>query len=125
MGTVAWEQRQWEQAEQYYQQALQIKIENNDRYEQAGTYHQLGNVAQEQRKWEQAREYFMQALQIFGEYNDTYRGSDVLTSLAHLWKDSGDKSLSTAIASIIGMTPAEVETGLRNMLEDEPGTASI
>ena len=32
LGRVAQEQRQWQQAEQYYQQALQIKIEFNDRY---------------------------------------------------------------------------------------------
>ena len=65
LGSVAEEQRQWEQAEQYYQQALQIKIEYNDRYEQASTYHQLGMVAQEQRQWQQAEQYYQQALQIF------------------------------------------------------------
>ena len=41
MGRVAEEQRQWAQAEQYYQQALAIKIEYNDRYSQASTYHQF------------------------------------------------------------------------------------
>ena len=30
LGYVAQEQRQWEEAEQYYQQALQIYIKNND-----------------------------------------------------------------------------------------------
>ena len=35
LGRVAEEQRQWEQAEAYYQQALQIKIEYQDRYAQA------------------------------------------------------------------------------------------
>jgi len=39
---VAQEQRQWAQAEEYYRQALAIYVEFNDRYEQAGTYHQLG-----------------------------------------------------------------------------------
>ena len=72
LGIVAQEQRQWEQAEQYYQQALQIYIEYNDRYAQARTYHQLGIVAQEQRQWEQAEQYYQQALQIFIEYNDRY-----------------------------------------------------
>lgn len=38
-------QRQWPQAEDYYQKALALKIEVNARYEQAGTYHQLGRVA--------------------------------------------------------------------------------
>jgi len=51
---VAQEQRQWAQAEEYYRQALAIKIEFNARYEQAATYHQLGSVAQEQRQRAQA-----------------------------------------------------------------------
>jgi tetratricopeptide (TPR) repeat protein len=72
LGMVAQEQRQWAQAEQYYQQALQLKIEYNDRYRQASTYHQLGRVAQEQRQWEQAEQYYQQALQLKIEYNDRY-----------------------------------------------------
>src|SRR5262249_8780922 len=62
LGRMAQEQRQWEQAEQYYQQALAIKIEFNDRYEQANTYHQLGRMAQEQRQWGQAEQYYQQSL---------------------------------------------------------------
>ncbi len=72
LGMVAQKQRQWQQAEQYYQQALQLKIEYNDRYHQASTYHQLGMVAEEQRQWEQAEQYYQQALQLFIEYNDRY-----------------------------------------------------
>jgi len=72
LGRVAQEQRQWEQAGQYYQHALQIKIEFNDRYAQASTYHQLGRVAQEQRQWAQAEQYYQHALQIFKESNDRY-----------------------------------------------------
>ena len=72
LGRVAQEQRQFAQAEQYYQQALQIFIEYNDRYEQASTCHQLGRVAQEQRQWPQAEQYYQQALQIKIEYNNRY-----------------------------------------------------
>ncbi len=72
LGMVAQEQRKWKEAEQYYQQALQLKIEYNDRYAQASTYHQLGIVAQEQRQWAQAEQYYQQALQIYIEYNDRY-----------------------------------------------------
>src|SRR5262249_24614737 len=64
LGYVAQEQRQWAQAEAYYQQALQIYVEYNDRYSQADTYHQLGRVAEEQRQWAQAEAYYRQALQI-------------------------------------------------------------
>ena len=72
VGMVAQEQRKWEEAESYYQQALQIYVEYQDRYEQASTYHQVGMVAQEQRKWEEAESYYQQALQIYVEYQDRY-----------------------------------------------------
>ncbi|MBN1401465.1 MAG: CHAT domain-containing protein, partial [Anaerolineae bacterium] len=64
LGIVAQEQRQWAQAEQSYQQALDIKIAFNDRYSQASTYHQLGIVAQAQRQWAQAEQSYQQALDI-------------------------------------------------------------
>jgi tetratricopeptide (TPR) repeat protein len=72
LGMVAREQRQWEQAEQYYQQALDIKIEFKDRYSQVSTYQQLGMAAQEQRQWEQAEQYYQQALEIKIEFNDRH-----------------------------------------------------
>jgi tetratricopeptide (TPR) repeat protein len=58
LGRMAQEQRQWGQAEQYYQQALAIYVEFNDRYHQASTYHNLGVVAQEQRQWGQAEQCY-------------------------------------------------------------------
>jgi tetratricopeptide (TPR) repeat protein len=72
LGNVAYEQRQWETAVHHYNQALQIKIEFNDRYSQAATHHQLGNVAYEQRQWETAVHHYNQALQIKIEFNDRY-----------------------------------------------------
>ncbi|MEM7537288.1 MAG: CHAT domain-containing protein, partial [Chloroflexota bacterium] len=49
LGVVAEAQRVWAQAEQHFQQTLQIYIEFDDRYSQASTYHQLGIVAEAQR----------------------------------------------------------------------------
>ncbi len=72
LGLVAQEQRQWAQAELYYQQSLDINIEFNDRSGQANTYHNLGMVAQEQRKWEQADHYYQQSLDIKIEFNNRY-----------------------------------------------------
>jgi tetratricopeptide (TPR) repeat protein len=84
LGRVAQEQRQWQQAGQYYQQALQIYIEYDDRYEQADTYHQLGRVAQEQRQWQQAEQYYQQALQIKIEYNDRYAQAGTYHQLGYV-----------------------------------------
>ena len=84
LGMVAREQRQWQQAEAYYQQALQIKIELNDRYSQASTYHELGIVAREQRQWQQAEAYYQQALQIKIDFNDRYSQASIYHDLGAL-----------------------------------------
>jgi tetratricopeptide (TPR) repeat protein len=119
LGMVAQEQRQWQQAEQYYQQALQIFIEYNLRYEQATTYHSLGIVAEKQRQWQQAREYFLQAFEIYQAYNDNHYGRMALRSLARLWRASGDASLPAAVATIQGASVEETEKLLHEMLEEE------
>ncbi|MGD2182422.1 CHAT domain-containing protein [Lusitaniella coriacea LEGE 07167] len=72
LGRVAQELREWEDARGYYQQALSLFIEYNDRHSQASTYHQLGIVAEELREWEDARGYYQQALSLFIEYNDRH-----------------------------------------------------
>ncbi len=72
LGMVAQELRQYPQAADYYQQALEIKIEYGNLYSQARTYHQLGRVAEELRQYQQAKDYYQQALEIFIEYGDRY-----------------------------------------------------
>nr|MDJ0601267.1 tetratricopeptide repeat protein [Crocosphaera sp.] len=72
LGRVAQELREWDEARNYYQQALSIKIEYGDRYSQASTYHHLGMVAEELREWDEARNYYQQALSIKIEYGDRY-----------------------------------------------------
>jgi tetratricopeptide (TPR) repeat protein len=115
---VAQEQRQWQQAEDYYKKALDIYIEFNDRYSQASTYHQLGMVAQEQRQWQQARDYLLKDFQISVEYEDTHGTGITLRSLARLWRESGDASLPAAIAEVLNSTAAEAEDLLRELLGD-------
>ncbi|HOO54073.1 MAG TPA: tetratricopeptide repeat protein [Methanothrix sp.] len=72
LGIVAQEQREWVQADDYCQKALEIEIELKDRYSQANTYNQLGRLAQKQRELEQAEEYYKQALEIYIELKDRY-----------------------------------------------------
>lgn len=117
LGRVAEEQRQWEQAENYYKQALQIKIDFNDRFSQASTYRQLGIVAQQQRQWEQARQYLLETLKISAEFSDQHVLSITLRTLARLWEDSGDKNLPAATAPILSSTPEEVTELLRGLLD--------
>lgn len=102
------EQCQWAQAEQAYQQAIALKIEFNDRYNQASTYGQLGLLAEAQAQWPQAQQYLLQALQIFVEFQDEYSVGMTIRNLARLYYASGDADLPAAAAKILGASPAEV-----------------
>ena len=66
---------------------MQLFIEYNDPYSQAGTYHQSGIVAQEQRQWQQAEQYYQQALQLFIEYNDPYSQASTYGQLGIMAKE--------------------------------------
>ncbi len=81
LGIVAQAQREYSQARDYYQQALDIKIEYGDKYSQASTLHQLGIVAEETREYSQARDYYQQALDIYIEYGDRYYQARTLHQL--------------------------------------------
>jgi len=96
MGMVAEEQHEFEQAEEYYTQALKINIEINDKKELAGDYHQLGNVAYKQRHFDKAEEYYHQALQILIEINDRLSQATTYLQLGnvaygqHQFKQAGE-----------------------------------
>ncbi|MGZ6304433.1 MAG: tetratricopeptide repeat protein, partial [Ktedonobacteraceae bacterium] len=84
LGMVAQGQRHWEQAEQYYQQALEIYIVYKDFYAQADAYHNLGIIAREQRKWNKAEQYYQKALEIYIMYNDLSRQAGTYLQLGML-----------------------------------------
>ena len=102
-------QQRWEQAEDYYQKALAIYIDFNDRYWQAGTYHQLGSVAQEQQRWAQALDYYLKALPVVIEFNDEFHLDMVLRSLARLWQASQDPNLPAAVGAVLKLPVEQVE----------------
>ncbi len=87
LGIVAEEQRRWAQAEDYYQKALALKIEFNDRYNQALTYHNLGIVAWEQRRWGQAEDYYQKALALQIEFNDRYSQASTYNQLGRVARE--------------------------------------
>ena len=72
LGSVAQKLREYDQARDYYQQALEIKIEFGDRYSSAETYGQLGLFAQAQENYAEARANLQTALEIYVEYQDEY-----------------------------------------------------
>jgi len=119
LGSVAQERQQWEQAEQYYQQALQLYVEYNDRYSQASTYHNLGILEREREQWTQAREYLLRALEIYVNYQDHENIARTLRQLALLWQSSHDAELPAAIATILGASREEIEVLLREAAGNE------
>lgn len=70
LGSVALQLREYDQARDYYQQALEIKIEFGDRYLSARTYRQLGLLAQAEENYAEAKTNLQTALEIFVEYQD-------------------------------------------------------
>jgi hypothetical protein len=117
LGWVAQEQHQWAQAEQYYQQVLQICIEFNDRYGQASTYHNLGILEREREQWAPAREYLLRALEISVAYQDDEGVDPALYNLALLWQSSHDAELPAVIAPMLGASREEIEARLRKYVE--------
>ena len=70
LGRVAQKLREYEQARAYYQQALDIAIETNNRNGQAMTYHQLGRIAEALKDIASAKTFYLKSLQITIEVND-------------------------------------------------------
>ncbi|ELS04632.1 hypothetical protein Xen7305DRAFT_00043680, partial [Xenococcus sp. PCC 7305] len=102
------ELRQYQQANDYYLQALDIYIEFGDRYSSASTYGQLGMLAEELSEFEQAKSYYLQALAIFVEFEDQQSSGLVISKLASLHQKTQDNSLLTEVAAMLNMTEAEV-----------------
>ena len=101
LGRVAEELRSYEEARQYYQQALDIYIEFGDRYEQASTYGQLGLLAEQLGKLEESKTHLLQVLQIYLEFNDEHYLDFTLDILARIYTASQDESIFTEVASIL------------------------
>ncbi|MEL7407833.1 MAG: tetratricopeptide repeat protein [Cyanobacteria bacterium J06558_2] len=72
IGMVAQELREYDQAQQYYRQALNLKIKSGDRFALATTFHQLGRVTQKLREYNLAIAYYQEALNLKIEYGDRF-----------------------------------------------------
>ncbi len=113
LAIVSQAQHTWAKAEDYAQKALNLYRELKDHDRQANLYGQLGILARSQYQWERARDYFVHALEMYVADDDTYSAGIVLGDLAWVWKESGDESVPTTIASVLGMSPERVKERLR------------
>ncbi|MGL6342345.1 MAG: tetratricopeptide repeat protein [Waterburya sp.] len=109
LGIVAQELRQFQQAQDYYQLALDIFIEYGDRYSQASSYFQLGKVAEELEELEQAKSYYLKDLELTAESNDEDGLGITLRNLARFYQKTQDNSLITEVATMFDVTEAEVK----------------
>ena len=109
---MAQAQRHYEQAQQYYQQALDIKIRFGDSFSQAGTYYHLGQVAEETGAFENAKAYFLEALKIFFEFDDKHGLSISKRNFARFYQAAQDQALLTEAAEILNTTSSELEWAL-------------
>ncbi|MCU0547180.1 MAG: tetratricopeptide repeat protein [Oscillatoriaceae cyanobacterium Prado104] len=75
LGIVAENQRQFDDAINFYNTTLQIFEAAGDFYRAAGNYHQLGIVAQEQRRFDDAIAFYNKALQIREDAKDFYNAA--------------------------------------------------
>ena len=107
--------------EGHYREALGIKVEYNDRYEQAGTYHQLGVVAEEQGQWAEAAGHYGEALRIYVEFQDDHHRDIVLRSLSRLQRKSDGDSVIALVAEVLGVPVDEA----RRLLAAADGPAPV
>ncbi|MDY7021357.1 MAG: tetratricopeptide repeat protein, partial [Cyanobacteriota bacterium] len=81
LGMVAQKQRQFDEAVQYYQKALQIKEDAGNLYNAAMEYHHLGIVAKEQQQFDEAMKYYQKALQIYEDAGNLYNAAYIYHNL--------------------------------------------
>jgi len=128
LGHIALEQHQLETAEQYYQKALKIEIELNNKDSLADIYSQLGMLAQEQHQWEAAEQYYQKALGIKIELNDKYSPANtygqlgILAQEQHQWSTAEQyyqKALEIYIEFNDKYSPAKIYNNLGIMAQEQ------
>jgi tetratricopeptide (TPR) repeat protein len=75
LGIIAQEQRDFTEARDWYQQALEIWQKYGDEHNMAGTYYQFGKIAHELENFPEAQDWYQQALTLFERTGDEYHAS--------------------------------------------------
>ncbi|WP_375468715.1 tetratricopeptide repeat protein [uncultured Nostoc sp.] len=117
LGIVAQHLREYDQVRDYYQQALEIKIEFGDRYSCASTYYQLGKVAEELGELEEAKANYLQDLVITTKFNDEHGLGISLRNLARFYQTTQDEDLLREVAKIFQTTVEELKEAIINSEE--------
>ena len=83
MGMVYQEQRQWQQALDAYQRALEFK----EQHQTGVTHHQIGMVYQWQRQWQQALEEYKKALKLKKRYGQQRQLGDTYHQIGRVYQE--------------------------------------
>ncbi|PZU98418.1 MAG: Tfp pilus assembly protein PilF [Pseudanabaena sp.] len=84
LGNISQDLKEYVEAQQYYHQALVIKIEIEDRYAQSITHDQLGRVKLALGQYVESRQHLQEALAIYREYHDIRSQARVYHNLGSL-----------------------------------------
>ena len=106
--------REYAEARQNYQQALAIKIEFGDRYEQASTYGQLGLLAEAEENLIEAGQNLLQALEIFSQFQDRHSVEISLNNLSRIYRSTQDASLLESISQVLGINVEDARQALES-----------
>ncbi len=88
-GTVYSQQGYWDQAIEFYQQALELYQELRNRQGQATSLGNLGIVYRQQGYWDQAIEFLEQALELKKELEDRQGQASILGNLGNVYRRQG------------------------------------
>jgi tetratricopeptide (TPR) repeat protein len=129
---VAQQQRRFADAETAYRQALDLKLEFNNRHSAASTYHQLGMLAQEQRRFADAETAYRQALDLYLEFNDRHSATSTYHQLGIVAQEQ--RRFADALGLLLGAAcmwrretgawPQETLTLVRSV-RDETGSLNM
>jgi tetratricopeptide (TPR) repeat protein len=89
LGLLAYDRRDWSQAEVHFEKSLAFKTKSDDRAHLPGTYQLLARAATRQEDLEQARQYYQKAIEFYGSRGDRLGQSRVLVDLANLVRHQG------------------------------------
>jgi tetratricopeptide (TPR) repeat protein len=84
LGTVLSNLKDYESSQSYFQKALELYIEFDDKHFQAQVYQNLGNVSLELNDHESSQSYFQKALEIFIEFKDKHGQAQVYLGFANV-----------------------------------------
>ena len=90
IGRVYEEQRNWTQALENYQLAIQWNEKSGNEYALGGTYHQIGRIYEEQRKWKRALDNYQLAMQWYEKTGNDYELGDTCHQIGRVYEEQRD-----------------------------------